>query len=237
MIWAPTRFRRPAFLIALAGTWPLPLAARADADAGTPSDVKVDPNVDAGTAFNPDGSADVVPAIAAPPAPALEDETPAYLRGSLNHLDMGDLFVILKGKDVLIKVADIEKSGVETRDGVRMKRADDMMISLRSLAPLVTFVFDERSLSLTITADPRLFKASVLDLRAKRPEGIVYGTQPSLFLNYQVRAGDLQEGSGTRVYGFGESGLSIKGHLLYGSVQRNDYDGSWQRLLTNLTFD
>jgi outer membrane usher protein len=219
----------------------MPWAARADADAGTVPDESV--------ASAPDASADRVPALAAdgadtaasavPPSPETspEDEMPAYLRGTVNQLEMGDLFVILKGKDVLIKVADLQRPGLEVRGGVRVKRGEDVMVSLQSLSPLVTFVFDERALSLTITADARLFKKSVLDLRAKRPEGIIYGTQPSLFLNYQVRASDLQEGKGTRVYGFAESGFSVKGHLLYSSAQRNSYDGSWQRLLSNVTFD
>jgi outer membrane usher protein len=238
MCWAPTKFRRPAFLMVLAGAWVLPGAARADADAGVPPDGGItSPAPAAGAAFGADAIPSGPDTVSLPPEPAPEDETPAYLHGTVNDLDMGDLFVILKGKDVLIKVADLEKPGLEVRGGVRMKRGDDTMVSLQSLAPLVTFVFDERKLSLTITANPKLFQKSVLDLHAKRPEGIIYGTQPSLFLNYQVRASDLQEGRGIRVYGFAESGLSLKGHLLYGSVQRSDNDGSWHRLMTNMTFD
>jgi len=40
-----------------------------------------------------------------------------------------------------------------------------------------------------------------------------------------------------RWYGSSEAGLSVRGHLLYASGRRSDIDGSWDRLLTNLTFD
>jgi outer membrane usher protein len=121
--------------------------------------------------------------------------------------------------------------------GMREKLGEDLLVSLRSLAPQMTFVFDERSLSLTITADSKLFGAAVLDLRAKRPEGIIYDSAPSLFVNYRVGLTDLQSGNGPGWNGFAESGLSIRGHLLYASGQRSEVDGSWERLATNLTLD
>ncbi len=90
----------------------------------------------------------------------------------------GDVFVLLRGNDVLVKVDDLEKPGLHVEGGAREKHGEDVLVSLRSLAPQITFVFDERALSLTITADAKLFEGTVLDLRAKRPEGIIYGCGP-----------------------------------------------------------
>jgi len=58
--------------------------------------------------------------------------------------------------------------------------------------PKITYVFDEANLSLAITADPSLFEASVVDLRLKRPAGIIYDTAPSMFVNYSLSGNDLQ---------------------------------------------
>ena len=173
-----------------------------------------------------------------PPQPAApSEETPAFLHATVNQVDVGDVFVILRGNDVIVKVTDLENSGMRVEGGKREKPGDDLLVSLRSLAPKLAFVFDERSLSLTITADSKLFGGSVLDLRAKRPEGIIYDNAPSMFVNYRVGLTDLQSRDHAGWNGFAESGLSVRGHLLYASGQRSEVDGSWERLLTNLTFD
>jgi outer membrane usher protein len=189
-----------------------------------------------------DGVAEVEPTgpagkTAVPAGPPGEEERPAFLHLSVNQVDVDDVFVILRGADVLAKAADLQKPGLRIEGGVREKRGEDEMVWLASLSPRVKFTVDERALTLTVTADPKLFEGTVLDLRSKRPEGIVYGTAPSFFLNYLVTGGDLQNGRGARVSGFAESGLSLGGHLLYASGQRSSVDGSWERLLTNMTFD
>jgi outer membrane usher protein len=221
-------------------------------------------------ALRPDGSASAEagsPAPTAPldanrvsPQPALapSEETPAFLHATVNQVDIGDVYVILRGNDAIVKVTDLESSGMRVEGGKREKAGEDVLVSLQSLAPKITFVFDERGLSLTITADSKLFGGSVLDLHAKRPEGIIYDNAPSMFVNYRVGLTDLQSvfvrqaapcpggtvatgASQTREQagwnGFAESGLSLRGHLLYASGQRSEVDGSWERLLTNLTFD
>ena len=171
------------------------------------------------------------------PAGAPTEDNPAFLHATVNQVDVGDVFVILRGNDALMKVADLEKSGMRVEGGKQEKPGEDLLVSLQSLAPKLTFVFDERSLSLTITADSKLFGGAVLDLRAKRPEGIIYDSAPSLFVNYRVGLTDLESRHQAGWNGFVESGLSLRGHLLYASGQRSEVNGSWERLLTNLTFD
>jgi outer membrane usher protein len=167
----------------------------------------------------------------------IDEGMPAFLRGTVNEIELGDIFVLLRGSDALTKLEDLQKSGLHIKGGRREKRGEDLLVSLRSLAPQITFVFNEKALSLTITAEASLFERTVLDLHAKRPEGIIYGSAPSLFVNYMVRESELQAYRDARVSGFGEAGLSLDGRLLYASAQRNSADGTWQRLLTNFTFD
>jgi outer membrane usher protein len=175
--------------------------------------------------------------VAVPPE-SVPEERPAFLHLSVNHVDVDDVFVVLRGHDALVKVADLQRSGLQVKGGKRERRGDDDMVWLASLSPGVQFVTDERSLTLTVTADAKLFQSTTIDLHAKRPEGIRYGSSPGLFVNYLVRGSEMQDGkSGARLSGFAEAGLSVRGHLLYASGQRNTLDGTWQRLLTNATFD
>jgi outer membrane usher protein len=166
------------------------------------------------------------------------EDKPAFLHATINQVDVGDVFVILRGNDLIMKVSDLEKAGMRVEGGRREKQGEDVLVSLQSLAPRLAFVFDERGLALTITADSTLFGGAVLDLRAKRPEGIIYDSAPSLFVNYSVTR-DFQ-GSDKASWGFSgfaESGLSIRGHLLYTSGQLNESDGSWARRFTYLSLD
>ena len=241
----PTRYRRPACLVAVVvAGWAGSAFAQsprsgdtssqnAAPDAGDRSDGSRISEIDTRAPAAPADAGSVSPPSAAPPT----DDIPAFLHATVNQVDIGDVLVILRGNDVLVKVGDLESSGMRVEGGMREKRGEDLLVSLRSLAPQMTFVFDERGLSLTITADSKLFGGAVLDLRAKRPEGIIYDSAPSLFVNYRVGLTDLQSGDGLGWNGFAESGLSIRGHLLYASGQRSEVDGSWERLATNLTLD
>jgi outer membrane usher protein len=182
------------------------------------------------------------PQDAGPVSPNAEalptEDIPAFLHTTINQVDLGDVFVVLRGKDLLIKVTDLEKSGLRVPEGKREKRDEGVLVSLQSLAPQLTFVFDERGLNLTITtADSKLFGTTAFDLRAKRPEGIIYDSAPSMFVNYSLGLTNFQNRDEIGWNGFSEAGLSVRGHLLYASGQRSAVDGSWDRLLTNFTFD
>jgi outer membrane usher protein len=166
-----------------------------------------------------------------------EEGQQAFLQASINQISIGDVLVVVRPSDLLMRVADLETGGVHIQDGKREMRGPDLLVSLRSLSPKISYVFDEASLSLTITADPSLFGASVVDLRPKRPEGILYDTSPSMFVNYSLSGNDLQSPEKNASWnGFAEAGLSVRGELLYSSGQRLSND-TWARLMTNLTFD
>jgi outer membrane usher protein len=253
MSWCPTRYRWPAWLAAVvvAGATGSALAQPAQA----PSDAagllgQAPAGQDAGLAgYGGDASlsydsqskpplhAPEAGSASQPPNSAPDEGHPAFFVASVNQVEIGDVLVILRGDDVLMKVSDLEKSGMHVEGGRREKNGEDPMVSLRSLTPKVTFVLDERSLTLTLTADSSLFGGSTLDLRAKRPEGIIYDNATSLFVNYSVGRSELQSPDQSRWNGFAETGLSVRGHLLYTSGQLSATDGSWDRLLTHLTLD
>ena len=166
-----------------------------------------------------------------------EEGQQAFLQASINQSSIGDVLVVVRQGDLLMRVADLETGGVHIQDGRREKRGPDLFVSLRSLSPKITYIFDEANLSLAIMADPSLFGASVVDLRPKRPEGIIYDTAPSMFVNYSLSGNDLQSPEKNASWnGFAEAGLSVRGDLLYSSGERLQ-NGTWARLMTNLTFD
>jgi outer membrane usher protein len=179
--------------------------------------------------------------------PPIDENRPAFLRATVNQIELGDVLVILRGQDVLVRTEDLRKAGMRVDGGVHEKRAEGDLVSLHSLAPKLTFAFSEVELSLTITADPSFFGAVAVDLRTKRPEGIVYASSPSLFANYQLQATDLQERNSSHLGAFTEAGLSYRGFLLYSSGNYNSrpsesygrlfHNNEWIRMTTNLTYD
>ena len=206
-------------------------------DAGATPDWPDDaPNLESEAAGPAHTPSDAIPAPLQPHGAPAED-TPAFLRAKINQIEIGDILVVLRGKDVIVRVSDLETPDLRVESGARERQGEDLLVSLRSLAPQLTFVFDERNLALAITADSKLFGGTVVDLRSKRPQGIIYDHAPSLFVNYSVALDKFQSRNQLGWNGFSEAGLSVRGHLLYASGQRSVVDGSWDRLLTNLTFD
>lgn len=230
----PTRFANTAWEAGAPDAGPVP------ANIGPPSW-----GTDAGMDSSPNTTT-IPTAATGTTAPRPDEDKPAFLHATINRIDLGDVFVLVRATDVLLRVVDIEKPGLHLEGGTREKRGEDVLVSLRSLAPKIDYVFDEENLALALTADPSLFGSTAFDLRSKRPEGIIYATAPSLFVNYLVGGTDLQSRSQATANTYGEAGLSVRGQLLYGSAQSKCQNGAgpsdhWncfgQRLMTNLTLD
>jgi outer membrane usher protein len=181
-----------------------------------------------------DAGQDAGPAAAPDATPG--QGQPAILGTTLNGTMVGDLLVVIRASDVAVKTADLRKAGLRPLGGRQLEWDHETFVWLGSLSPNVTFIFDEPSLSLTITADPSLFPASVVDLRAKRPEGILDTAEPSLFLNYAASLYELQRPSDSRWNGFAEAGWSLRGALFYSNGQHTP-QGSWLRGQSNITYD
>jgi outer membrane usher protein len=153
----------------------------------------------------------------------------AILELKLNEIDKGEIIVFLRGDDVLTRVADLAEAGLRADSGLREIIQADNYVSLKSLAPLVSFAINERDLTLRITAQPSLLGSAVFEFQSGRPSDLRYDQSTSGFFNYSLNWRDFKS------YGaFGEVGFSIKDNLFYSGISKNE-DGTIVRGLSNLT--
>jgi outer membrane usher protein len=155
----------------------------------------------------------------------------AILQWTVNQIERGEVVVLLRGSDVLVRVTDLERAGIRGFVGRRESYIGELYVSLASLAPVVGYELDERALVLRVTAAPSLLSTHVQDFLQARPEGLIYTDDTSAFLNTSLTGIDFD-----RFIWTGEGGLSIRNTLLYGTAFR-DEDGVFSRGLTNFTVD
>jgi outer membrane usher protein len=166
------------------------------------------------------------------PAIAQAPETErAILQWSVNEIERGEVVVLLRGPDVLLRVSDLERGGLHGFAGRRETIAGDEYVSLASLAPAVTFAVDERALTLRLTAAPSMLATTVQDFLQSRPPGLVYTRDSSAFLNSSLTGIDFERFTWT-----GEAGLSVRNTLLYGTAFRDEL-GVFSRGITSFTVD
>ncbi|MBI5066750.1 MAG: fimbrial biogenesis outer membrane usher protein [Deltaproteobacteria bacterium] len=160
-----------------------------------------------------------------PPAPQRAD-----LDLFLNGEHRGAALVLLSADgDVLALPEELRRAGLHLPPATA---SGGERISLRALAPALTYRVDEAELALRLTAGPELLGRTTLDMRASpRPEGLAGGGAPALFLDYAVE----QRWPGL-TGGALEAGASAGGWLLLGGLSRLD-DGAWARSATSLTRD
>jgi len=160
------------------------------------------------------------------------DSAPALLTITLNHVPKGEVPVIIKQDDILVRVSDLTTAGLLTIPGHTETREGVVHISLRSMAPLLTYQFNDETLALALSADPTLLPLTTLALFNPRPPNILYTSTPSFFVNYAVDTIDFHAPSV-----FIESGASLFGRVsLHGTLSHTPTAGLL-RGLTTLTFD
>jgi outer membrane usher protein len=153
------------------------------------------------------------PALLPLPPDGRPGDQRAILNLSVNLVDHGEVFVVLRGGDILIPVAALEGVGIRDMVGDREVFAGQMHVSLRSLAARgLAFRFDDRALTLELTAPAAGLGSTVIDLGPRRPDGIITGQTGSAFLNYafQLRNHDVSAVS--------EMGASLGDLLLYSQL-------------------
>jgi outer membrane usher protein len=181
--------------------------------------------------------------VVLPTSPAQAQSKEILLPLTFNEVAKGDVAAIIRGDDVFLKPGDLERFGltgtmwsrVRTFSrliaGSRVGIGDSEFISLKSLAPYLTFTLDPASLTLSVTAAPQLLAATNMNLQLGPPPDIVYTKGLNTFLNYSVT-----EQPGHHPTLFAENGVSIYGNLLLNSVSRTT-SGDVVRLLSNYTID
>ena len=148
--------------------------------------------------------------LVAAAARAAQDQ-PVYVDLFVNEAAKQSILVRLRSPDVLVDVQDLDRAGLTAVAGQREKIDGKEYVALGSLAPAITFQFDEPSLELRLTARPELLPVTQVDLSpSPRPRDLVVRSDTSAFANYAV-----QYGSPNVVSGFEELGLSVRGNLLY----------------------
>lgn len=104
----------------------------------------------------------------------------------LNRENKGQLFLQRADDgDFLVKAADLLAMGLKTGKAPVREVDGEAHVSLRSL-PGVTFVFNEETLSLAITADPALLPERTIDLAPRRQPNVSYPKDSSAFFNYRL---------------------------------------------------
>src|SRR5947207_768651 len=159
------------------------------------------------------------------------DEQRAVLALRVNDQPMGEVIALLRGPDVFVAVAELEKAGVLEFAGNREMIGGRPQVSLLSLAPDIRFALDERELDLRLTVAPCRLRATSVNLLTGAPKGMVLSRDSSAFLNYSLNTSDFRG-----ISGFGEAGWNVRGNLLYSGVSRSA-DGAFVRGLSNFTMD
>jgi outer membrane usher protein len=155
----------------------------------------------------------------------------AILALVVNDLDKGQALVLLEDKDIWIEVHALEEAGLQGFKGQRQLYAQRTFVSLASLAPSVTFEFDEPGLIVRLKVKPELFGTFNLALQGNRPDDVIYRRNNSAFVNY-----GLNYRSKTGFDASAETGVSIGG-ALFSTVVTRTVDGQIVRGYTHATID
>ena len=138
-----------------------------------------------------------------------QSEQRALLDLVVNHVDRGQILVLIRVSEVWAAVGALERADLERFAGERMTIDGAPWVRLGSLAPGILFELSERDLSLRITARQEHLGLRRLELNSNRPAGIEYARNTSAFLNYALK---WDRGSDAGV--FGDAGFNTGGALL-----------------------
>ncbi|MEP7124647.1 MAG: fimbria/pilus outer membrane usher protein [Byssovorax sp.] len=155
----------------------------------------------------------------------------AILNLVLNHLDKGEISVVLRDGDVLAARDDLARAGLLGVEGRTEQVLGKKAVSFRSLAPALSYAVDEDALALRVEVPVRMLKTTVIDASRTLAEGIEQRRDPSAFLNYAVHLGTPLE-----LDGFLEMGISLDGNLIQSSLTATS-EGKVVRGLSSFTID
>ncbi|MDH4231145.1 MAG: fimbria/pilus outer membrane usher protein [Nitrospirota bacterium] len=168
-------------------------------------------------------------------SPAAAAEKQSVLTVILNAEHKGDFFFLLTAEqDVLMKRRDFLQLGLSEETAGITTVSGELYISLKSVSGLA-FSVDKKRASLTLLAEPSLFKEQTLDISYRKPYAVTYSRDNSAFLNYGVRYT-------TREPSFNlssELGFRTADYLATSSFNyiRNDATDKNVRLLTSVRTD
>jgi outer membrane usher protein len=110
----------------------------------------------------------------------------AMLELVVNEASRGETVVVMRGHEIWLLVRAVEDAGLTSVDGRRETIDREEYVLVSSLAPAIRFTFDERNLTLRLTADAARFARTTLAVDDPRPADLVFRHAPSAFINYGV---------------------------------------------------
>jgi outer membrane usher protein len=173
---------------------------------------------------------------------AMAQDAELVLPITINAVPHGETPAIIAGNDVYVPISTLERTGltgpmwerlqlVARLRGAERTIGDERAVSLRGLAPLATFVFDEANLTISVTVNPELMRRHELAITSARPADISYRHDPGGFFNYAVTATGSERPSG-----FGEAAVTAGRGLFYTAFSDTEEQGLI-RGLTNWSYD
>ncbi len=162
-----------------------------------------------------------------------------YLKMTLNGEDKGSRLVHMRDDgDFLVRTADLATMGLSLPKGEEKEVDGEPCRSLKSFQG-VSFVFDERTLTLVLTADPSLLPVRSIEFRPPRPTGVLYPKDASGFFNYGATFTGGNDSGSEGLDVTGQVGARAGEYLLLSdaSYSRSSGDRRFVRLNTNVTRD
>src|SRR5216684_5213166 len=154
----------------------------------------------------------------------------ALLTLEVNGVDHNDVLALVVTNDVTVKRSDLEAAGLSSFSGKEKTISGARYVSLASLAPGITYKFDEKNLIISLMAEPKYLGLRQLNLSFAEPPDLEYRSDLTGFLNYSFNFTDFASWDG-----FFEGGISWHRFLLYSGLSRGLQ--GLVRGLTNLTYD
>jgi len=109
----------------------------------------------------------------------------ALLPVKVNEVPRGEVFAVVDGDDIYVASTFLEELKLPLANALTKTVEGEAFVSLKSLAPKLTYSLDPVDLTLSVTVDPALLDRNVLEL--KRSTGAPdRGGDPSLFFNYAL---------------------------------------------------
>jgi outer membrane usher protein len=150
----------------------------------------------------------------------------------VNDVPKGTALVVVDGDRIWLPVAVLEQAGLHGFEGRRDTLFGEAHVLLSSLEPDITAVFDRANVEIHVTAAPRFFAETHVELQYQRPADLIISHSPSAFINYSA-TWDQEAGTS----GFGEAGFELFGNTSMVSAFTAYPDGVVGRGLTTLTVD
>lgn len=157
----------------------------------------------------------------------------------LNQQDGGEYYVIKADDgDFLVRSDDLNSMGLSVYSGRTEEIDGERYVSLRSVGG-IEYVFDEKALSLNITAPPSMFPSEIIDFTPQRQRNVEFPKDSSAFLNYSVDYLGADNNKRRNLGVTNELGVRIGDFLAYSDsfYTYNNTNNRFVRLMSNVTYD